>query len=488
MTSSVWTISAFVVYLAIIIGIGAVASRFSSRGISEYFIAGRQLNRYVVALSAVVSGRSAWLLIGMTGMAWRMGAPAIWAVLGYILVEIALFLYYAPRLRRFAGRHDVITLPDFFAARFPDDRGGLRIIVVVIIMIFMAGYVSSQFVAGGKAFSSSFGMSAGTGILLTAGIVLAYTLVGGFLAVSWTDVVQSIFMIVALVVLPILVISSLGGWGPVWSELRAMDPSLVDPFAIAFGVGFGLMAIGLGSPGNPHIVTRYLAIDDPGQFRFVALVGTFWNVVMATGAMLIGLAGRVYFPEVGMLPDGDTENLFPQLAMEHLHPALFGVVIASVFAAIMSTADSQLLVGASAVVRDLYEKLWMQGRSVSQHHLVLMSRLVVGLLVAVAIVFGFLAQDLVFWLVLFAWAGLGASLGPTSLLALYWKRTTSRGVLAGLLAGTGVTIIWYLVPALKGMMYELVPGFIAGLLVTIVVSLLTAPPPNSEELMKDMEP
>ena len=477
---------AFVAYLFLIIGIGVYASRFSSQGISEYFIGGRKMNRFVVALSAVVSGRSAWLLLGVTGMAYGQGPSAVWAVLGYIIVEIFLFLYYGRRLRNFTEKRNCITIPDFFAERFNDQDGKLRMTIVVIFLVFMVGYISSQFVAGGKAFASGFGIETDMGVLLTAGIVLVYTIVGGFLAVSLTDMFQAIFMMLALVILPIIAIMNFGGLQELLSSLAVVDMMYVDPFAVSVGAAIGFLGIGLGSPGNPHILARYMSIDDPKQFKYVAVVGTTWNVLMAWGAVFVGLAGRAYFPEVEMLPGADTENLFPMLAQLQLHPILFGVVLASIFAAIMSTADSQLLVAASSVVRDVYEKIIKKGVEVSQAKLVLYSRIVVFLIVILSLIFGFYAEDLVFWLVLFAWAGLGASIGPTSILALYWKGTTRAGIFAGLITGTLVTIVWYLVPELKSLMYELIPGFFASLLSTWLVSLFTEPAPDSKKAFEDM--
>lgn len=480
-------ITAFVAYLAMIIGIGIYASRFSSQGISEYFIAGRKMNRYVVALSAVVSGRSAWLLLGVTGMAYAQGPSAIWAVVGYIIVEIFLFLYYAKRLRNFTEKRDCITIPDFFAERFGDHDGKLRITIVTIFLVFMIGYIAAQFVAGGKAFASGFGMEMNTGILLTALIVVVYTIVGGFLAVSLSDMVQAFFMILALMVLPFVAIIEYGGLAVLLSELASMDMFYVDPFAISVGAAIGFMGIGLGSPGNPHILARYMSINDSSELKTAAIVGTTWNVIMAWGAVFIGLAGRVYFPEVSMLPAEDTENLFPMLAQMHLHPILFGTVLASIFAAIMSTADSQLLVAASSVVRDVYEKIVRKGEDLPQKKLVLYSRVVVFLIVVLSLAFGFLAEDLVFWLVLFAWAGLGASIGPTSILALYWSGTTRAGVMAGLITGTLVTIIWYYTPVLSDLMYELIPGFFAALIATWLVSLITEPAPDTRRAFEDME-
>lgn len=476
-----WAVISFVLYLAGIVGIGIYASRFSSRGISEYFIGGRTINRYVVALSAVVSGRSAWLLLGLTGMAYSTGAQAVWAVVGYIVVEVFLFLYYARRLRRYSGTRDCITVPDFFGERFREHATIIRMVLVFIILIFMVGYISAQFVAGGKTFAAGFGLEAETGIWITAIIVMLYTMIGGFLAVSLTDMVQAFLMLISLVLLPALVIFDAGGWTAIMEQLSGINSSLIDPYALTIGAAIGSLGIGLGSPGNPHIISRYLSIADEKQLKVACLAGTFWNIIMAWGALFTGLAGRVVFPELSMLPGEDTENLFPYLAQTYLPPVLFGLVVASIFAAIMSSADSQLLVAASSVIRDFYQKILARDKQLSNRFMVRSSRIVVLVLVALSLITGFLAEDLVYWLVLFAWAGLGAALGPTSILALYWRRTTGPGILAGMISGALVTIIWRLTPLLREISYELIPGFTAGLLVTIVVSLFTRPPDSVEE-------
>jgi sodium/proline symporter len=483
-----WAVGAFLGYLVLLVGIGAWSTRFSSRGIGNFFVGGRVMNRWVVALSAVVSGRSAWLLLGVTGMAWSTGASALWAVVGYTAVEFALFLTLARRLRRFAEDRDCVTVTDVFAERLGDRDGKLRALLSLVILVFMAAYVSAQFVGGGKAIGASFGLDPGTGILLTALIVLVYTTAGGFLAVSLTDTLQAAFMIFALVAIPLLAIGGAGGWGPVAAELSAGDAAFLDPRALTFGAFLGLVGIGLGSPGNPHILVRYMSIDDETQLRFAAWTGTAANVVMGAGAVMIGLVGRAYFPELGALPAEDTENLYPLLAQHTLPPVLFGAVVASIFAAIMSTADSQLLVGGSAVVRDLYEKVLRKGEEVPQERLVMLSRIVVAALVAGAVALGWAAEELVFWLVLFAWAGLGASLGPTLVLTLYWRGTTRAGAAVGVVTGALVTVVWYLTPALKDLIYELVPGFLLGGLATVVVSLATRPPEGVDRMFQVLKP
>ncbi|MHC4845683.1 MAG: sodium/proline symporter, partial [Planctomycetota bacterium] len=457
------TIWAFVGYLLVVVGIGIAAARFSSGGLGEFFLAGRNLNRVVVALSAVSSGRSSWLLLGFSGMAYSMGAAALWAAVGYIIAEFLLFWTYARRLRRFAGAKDCITVPDFFAERFGEGNGTLRILMVLIFLVFMTPYVGAQFLAGGKAFDAAFSLGRDEGILLTAAIVLVYTMLGGFLAVSLTDVVQACFMLFALVALPVLAILELGGVTSLLDQLGAMDLALVDPLALSAGALIGFVGIGLGSPGSPHIIVRYMAIKNAESLRGAAIIGTVWNVLMAAGALFIGLAARATFPDV-VAADGtsamhfaaDTEQAYPGLAFAVLHPILFGMVMASIFAAIMSTADSQLLVAASGVVRDVYEKLVLRGARVSPRRLVMMSRLTILVLCAIGVGVALKGEG-IFWLVLYAWAGPGAALGPTSILALYWRGTTRAGAIAGMLAGMVTVIVWAEIDSLDSLVYELVP-------------------------------
>ena len=493
---SPWTVVAFVLYLGAMVAIGIRASRFSSAGLGEFFLAGRGLSRVVVALSAVSSGRSGWLLLGFSGLAFARGASALWAAVGYTAVEFVLCRSFGRRLRRLSGARDCLTLPDALAARLGEGRGWLRLCVVAVLLLFTTPYLGAQFVAGGKTFHSVFGLPEGAGIALTATIVLAYTVLGGFLAVSLTDVVQSLFMLFALIALPLLAVADLGGWSVVWARLSELDPTLVDPLAIGAGVAIGLVGIGLGSPGSPHILVRYMSIRDPEQLRGAAWISLFWNVAMALGAAAIGLAARAQFGEAAGLPAGDRENAYPALATAHPNPFLLGIVIASIFAAIMSTADSQLLVAASAVVRDVYEKLILRRRGERRadgalppdpRRMVLVSRLVIVALVAVALVVAWLGGGVVFWLVLFAWAGMGAAFGPVLLLSLYWRGTTRAGALAGMAAGVGVLVLWVNQPALKAQLYELVPAFAAAAVVTVLVSLVTRAPGDTDEVFALME-
>ena len=470
----------FIGYFLLIIAIGVYSSKYSSKGISEFFLGGRNMSRFVVALSAVVSGRSAWLLLGVSGLAYARGITAIWAVAGYTVVEFLLFVYYAPRLRKYTADNDCITIPDFYASKFNDTTGFLRILVVCIFLIFMVTYVAAQFASGGKAFFAHFGISQTSGLIITAGIVLFYTLMGGFMAVSYTDVVQAFMMILALVVLPLIGIIDKGGWSSIHLEMVNDQPGFFDIASISGIALIGYLGIGLGSPGNPHILVRYMSIRDPKQFKWTAIVGTIWNTVMGIGAVLIGMVGRSYFQDVSMLPGSDAENIFIVLANELMNPFLVGLVLASIFAAIMSTADSQLLVAASSIVRDIYEKLIRKGEDIDPGKLAYYSRISVLVIVVLAVLLGIYSQDLIFWFVLFAWGGLGAAIGPTSILALFWKKTTKAGVIAGLFTGTIIVFIWKNIPFLDKLIYELVPGFILSLMATVIISLI-----GSKEKMKN---
>lgn len=477
----------FFFYLLLIVIIGILSTKFSSSGLSEFFLAGRKLKEFVVALSAVVSGRSAWLLVGVTGMAFSIGAPAVWAVTGYITAEVFMFIFLGKRLRRYTAMMDNLTIPDFFESRFKDKSNIIRILSVSIILVFMISYVASQFEAGGKAFSTSFGVSETSGILVTAAIVLIYTVLGGFLAVSLTDMIQAFFMMFALLILPIVAVVNAGGWGEILSILQNFNPKFLNPFAYTMGGIVGFLGIGLGSPGNPHILVRYMSVSDPRALRKSCVIGTVWNVLMAWGAVFIGLVGRAFYLKPEALPGGDPENLFPFLASAHLHPILLGIITASILAAIMSTADSQLLVASSGITRDIYQKIFAKDKAIPQKKLVFISRIVVLSLVAAALVFGALAKEYVFWLVLFAWGGLGASFGPTLLLSLFWKRTTKAGVIAGFISGTAVTIVWNQIEALNNLIYHLVPAFFISLVLTILVSLLTSAPDYAETELESIK-
>ncbi|UCF32704.1 MAG: sodium/proline symporter [Phycisphaerales bacterium] len=486
-------ITAFCLYLVLMIGVGVFCARFYTKTMGDFYLGGRQMNDWVVALSAVVSGRSSWLILGVSGIAFAKGISAVWAVVGYITVELFMFIFVGKRLRRYTHMVGAITLPDFYEARFRDRLHVLRLTSVIIIVVFMVFYISAQLTAGGKTFCQSFAIGdeySLHSVLLTAGIVVLYTLLGGFVAVSLTDVLQGLFMLFGLVVLPIISVIDLGGLGVLYEAIKhAQGFPMVDPLALGLGGIVGYLGVGLGSPGNPHILVRYMSIKRPELLRKSALVGTVWNVLMAWGAVFVGLVARAQV-EMGVRPGemaSDPERIFPSLAAQHLHPFVTGLMIAAVFAAIMSTVDSQLLVASSAISRDLYQRIIKGRAEVAEKRMILLSRVVILVMVVVATVIAAVAieypetKHIVFWLVLFAWGGLGASFGSTLLPALFWKGTTSWGVFAGLISGTVITIVWKSTPQLAAIVYELIPAFGISFVLVIVVSLMTKRPEGAEE-------
>ncbi|MCO6040575.1 sodium:solute symporter family transporter [Thermococcus alcaliphilus] len=293
-------------------------------------------------------------------------------------------------------------------------------------------------------------------------------------------------MIFGLTVLPAVAVAKVGGVNAMLSVLKALDPKYVDPLSLGVGGLIGFLGIGLGSPGQPHIIVRYMSIDDPDRLRASTVIGTFWNVVLAWGAIFVGLAGRALYIDVNMLPGASAEMIYLVLSSDFFGPLLYGLLMGGVFAAILSTADSQLLVVASTIVRDFYQEIINKGEQLSEERAVFLSRIVVFVAGIFAMLLAYFAKDIIFWLVLFAWGGLGAAIGPTLIVSLYWKRTTKWGVVGGMIVGALTTIIWKLyIRPITGL-YELVPAFIFALIATIVVSLVTEPPENVDELMKDM--
>ncbi|MBT3224195.1 MAG: sodium/proline symporter, partial [Proteobacteria bacterium] len=415
-----------------------------TRDQADYFVGGRAMGLFTVALSAVSSGRSSWLVLGLSGVAWKMGTGAIWAIVGYITVEAIQFVTIGRRLRRETQKQGAITLLDYFEARFDDSSHVIRLVGAAIIGIFITAYVAAQFNAGAKTLSIALEIPLWAALVAAGALILVYMVLGGFVAVAYNDVIRALIMLVGLVLLPVVALVELGGWETVNSLLAEVAPQHLDPVALGLGGMIGFIGIGLGCPGQPHIVVRYMSIDDEGHLWYSAVIGTFWNVVLGLGAIAIGLIGRAIVPELGDLPDKDEEMIYLVLSAKYFGPVLYGLLVGGVFAAILSTADSQLLVVASTVVRDVWEQVIHQGQPLDESRKLALSRIVVVLSGLVAMVLAFVAKDLVFWLVLFAWGGLGAALGPSLILSLYWRGTSRAGVVAGMVTGTVIAIVWKL--------------------------------------------
>lgn len=453
----------FLVYLAGMVAIGLVAARRGRGDEEDYFLGGRRMSPLVVALSAVSSGRSAWLVLGASGAAWTSGFGALWLFPGYIAAELWMFLSMGPRLRAASVAAGAITIPEVLAAGCAGDAGArlrVRRTAALVILVFTVTYVGAQLLAGGKTLDAVLGLggdSGGWSLIATAGVVTTYTLLGGYRAVAFTDVAQALFMVLGLVVLPILGVVHFGGWAELIDALRAIDPALLDPTGRGWLYAFGGLAIGLGSPGQPAILVRHMSLFDPARARIAAWTGTAWNTVLAFGALLTGLVGRALYPSLDNLPGGDREQLYATLSRDLSAELLFagfaGVLLATLFAAVMSTCDSQLLVVGSSLARDLDKTSADPKRQGSGRG----ARVSVLAAVVVALVLGTWLDELVFGFVLLAWAALGAAFGPLLAVQLYSRPVRPAAALAAMLVGAGGTWLWWYLDRPPAMTWQLAP-------------------------------
>ncbi|HHI76069.1 MAG TPA: sodium/proline symporter PutP [Gammaproteobacteria bacterium] len=464
---------AFVLYIVVMLWLGWRGWR-RTRDLSDYLLGGRSLGRWVSALSAGASDMSGWLLLGLPGYAYAAGLESLWLAAGLLAGTWLNWRLVAGRLRRYtrvAG--DSLTLPEFLARRFGAERPLLRGVAAVMILFFFLFYTSSGLVAGGRLFETVFGLSYPLAVAAGLAVILLYTAFGGFLAVSWTDLVQGLLMLVALLVVPVAAMLAAEGGTP------PAAPPLLDPFTDATGEPLGVVALlsllawGLGYFGQPHILARFMAIRDHREVAPARRIAVSWTALCLAGAVATGLAGIAFLDPP--LAGADTERVFMLLVQALFHPWLAGVLLAAILAAVMSTADSQLLVASSALAEDFY-KAWLRPQA-SARELVWVGR---GAVLLVALVAGLLALDAdsrVLELVAWAWAGFGATFGPVILLALFWERMTAAGALAGMVGGGATVIVWRLLEGGWFDLYELAPGFLAGLAAAIVVSRFGSPPP-----------
>ncbi|MFE5342980.1 sodium/proline symporter PutP [Isoptericola sp. NPDC056578] len=476
MSDQTWQTIAIVAYLVAMLGIGYAAYRRTD-DLDDYMLGGRKLRPGVAALSAGASDMSGWLLMGLPGAIYATGLVEAWIAIGLTVGAWLNWKFVAPRLRAYTEvASNSITIPSFFDNRLHDPAHLLRIAAGLIVLVFFTFYVSSGMVAGGTFFESSFGLDYLTGLLVVGGVTLAYTLFGGFLGATWTDVAQGLLMLAALVAVPVIAIVDLGGWGAVTEGIRAADAATgthhLSFFAGASATGvISALAWGLGYFGQPHIIVRFMAIRSPQDAKAGRRIGIGWMFLTALGAVLTGLVGVAYATVNGLAVD-NPETIFLVLAQLLFHPLIAGLVLAAVLAAIMSTISSQLIVSSSALVEDLVK---MTGLRLSTRTEVMLGR--AGVLV-VAVVAGLIALDRtssILDLVGFAWAGFGSAFGPVVILSLYWRRLTRWGALSGMLAGAVVAFAWGR-SSLADSLYEIIPGFALGLLVAVVVSFLTPRP------------
>ena len=484
------------IYLVGMVAIGVIYNRKNESGTDAFFLGGRQLSPLVTAMSAEASDMSSYLLMGLPGLAYLCGlAEVSWTVIGLAVGTYLNFLLVARRLRRYSANIGAITIPDYLTRRFHDKKALLSCIAAVIIIVFFVPYTASGFKAVGTLFNSLFGWDYHTSMLIGAAVIVLYTVLGGFLAVSTTDLIQSIVMTIALAAIVVFGIQSAGGWSNVVQNAELLPGYLnltqgYDPVTDTAG-SFGFLSIistlawGLGYFGMPHILLRFMAIRNENDVKTSRRIASVWVVLSMSVAVLIGVIGLAV-SQTGAIPQlktsAESETIVIQLAnLMSGHSALFaisgGIVLSGILAATMSTADSQLLAASSSVSKDLLQDFFKV--KISDKIAIIVARVTVVAIALIALILAWNPNSSVFRVVSFAWAGFGAAFGPAILLSLFWRRMNCWGAFAGVFCGGAMVFIWkYLIAPLGGAfaIYELLPAFLVALIAIIVVSLLTPAP------------
>lgn len=453
------------------IGIGFYAYR-RIFNLNDYMLGGRSLGPAVSALSAGAADMSQWLLMGLPGAIYVSGLVEGWIAIGLTIGAWLNWRLVAPRLRVYTHvSNDSITIPSFFDNRFKENAKILRIVTGIIILVYFTFYVSSGLVAGGVFFESSFGYDYHLGLLVVGGVIVLYTLFGGFLAVSYTDFVQGTIMFLALVSVPIIGVFVTGGIGETIETIKSFDPNLLSLTATATATGvISSLAWGLGYFGQPHIIVRFMAIKSAKEIKQARRIGIGWMILTLAGAAATALVGVAYFQKHADVKLIDSEAVFIQMGQILFHPFIAGILLSAVLAAIMSTVSSQLIVTSSALVEDIYKAIVKS--DADQKTYIFLGRIAVLVIAIIAGIFAWEKSDTILNLVAFAWAGFGAAFGPTVLLSLYWRKFTSQGALSGMIIGAITVFIWKN-SFLSDYLYEIVPGFILNLIVAVLVSKMT---------------
>ena len=495
--SNVIIVVAIVAYLAMMLLIGFRMSN-KNKNTDDFYLGGRKLGPLVTAMSAEASDMSSWLLMGLPGVAYLTGvADAAWTAIGLAIGTYLNWLLVARRIRVYTHTTNSITIPDFFADRYGDKKHILSSVAAVIIIIFFIPYTASGFAACGKLFNQLFGVNYMVAMIVSAAIIVGYCALGGFLAASTTDLIQSIVMTIAIVIVVVYATHMAGGMDAVLTNARALPgylslTNVYDPetgSASAYGAltSFSMLAWGLGYFGMPHVLLRFMATEDDKKIKTSRRIATVWVVISMAVAVFIGIAG-LGMTKAGALPVlADPERIIitvAQLISSHgiLAAIIAGVILSGILASTMSTSDSQLLAASSSFSQNLLQDLF--GVKLTQKQSIAVARLTVVVIAVIAVFLARNPDSSVFKIVSFAWAGFGATFGPIVLLALFWKRSTLQGALSGMVVGGIMVFVWkFLIAPMGGIfgIYELLPAFVLALLVNVVVSLVT-PAPSADVL------
>ena len=474
----------FTLYILLMVAIGFAAWRHT-RNLSDYILGGRSLGPFVTAMSTGASDMSGWLLMGLPGALYAAGLVEAWIAIGLIFGAWFNWFVVAGRLRVYTEQcENALTLPDYFGHRFEDRSRILRLSAALVILIFFTIYCASGMVAGARLFEEIFGLSYGSALYWGAAATILYVFVGGFLAVSWTDTVQALLMLFALLLVPVLLWTQLGGYQQIVQTIAAHKPAALNPWQGTTIIGIvSLLAWGLGYMGQPHILARFMAAENYASIKTARRWAMAWMILCLGGAMTTGFFAMAYFavnPQHAAPVLANRETVFITLAQVLFNPWIAGVLLSAILAAVMSTLSCQLLVSAAALTEDFYKPFLRP--NASQTELVWCGRAMVLLVSLIAIWIAGDPNSQILGMVGYAWAGFGAAFGPIVLMSLLWSRMNRNGAIAGMLVGAATVILWHngqwfgqAQGPLFGL-YELLPGFVFASAAIVIASLLSAPP------------
>lgn len=473
-------LSSFIIYFIILMGTGLYFFR-RSHNIEDYLLGGRVLGKWVTAFSAQASDMSGWLLMGLPGVMYLSGLPAALIAVGLFVGTILNWKFVSPRLRLYTEKVNALTLPSFFEDRFRDPTGLLRFVSAIIILIFFTIYASSGLVAAGKLFESIFDIdyriAASIGVL----VIVLYTFLGGFLAVSWTDLFQGILMVIAITIVPAVTYYSAGGIDNIQKAMyeRGLGIHLLPRGEFSFLAIISTLSWGLGYFGQPHILARFMGIKSNRELSGATIIATIWVFLSLTGAIMVGILAIPMFPE---LPKGDEEKVFIYMINCIFNPWIGGIMLAGILSAIMSTIDSQLLVSSSVLTEDFYQNVIK--RDATQKELIYVGRLCVIIISVIALLLALNPNNTVLGLVAYAWGGFGAAFGPIILYSLFSRRVSWQAALTGMISGTVVLILWKEM-GLGKILYEIVPGFLTNTIVILLFNCIL--PAEDEEIEREFQ-
>ncbi len=468
-----------ILYALLMLGIGVWSSRTSHKGSSDYFLGGNQIGPWVISMSEKASESSGFMTAGLPGEAYSTGMSAAWNAVSSVF-SIFNWVFFAKPLRRLSKILKSITIPDYLSTRYQDHSNIMRGVSIFMMTLFQTVYICAQFVAFGVLFEVILDLNFTIGVIVGGIITIVYTVMGGFFAVTITDFIQGVLMATAFIILPIIGITKVGGFNEMGSSLGdTMGTDFLKPFfdnptlTLAGVIAIiSYLFIGIGFNGAPHVLVRYMALRTTRDVKKIAIIGIVWMMISYYGAVFIGLAGLTLFPDLG-----NPEEIFPVMAIELLPWWLGGIIVAAALSALMSSIDSMLLITSSSIAEDLWNKIFYKGK-LSEKRTILVSQISTVIIGVIGIVIAVNPFDSVFWLAVFAWAGLATCFGPPVVLSLYWKGVTKWGAISGMIVGPIVTILWYMWPPID--IYEGGPAFLAALATIVIVSLLTKSPKDDQ--------